>query len=84
MIKVSVCIVTYNQANFIGRAIESALNQKTNFEFEILVGDDCSTDGTQDIIKQYAQQYPNRVIPVLQSKNLGQNGLFNTDRKSVV
>ena len=79
MIKVSVCIVTYNQANFIGRAIESALNQKTNFEFEILVGDDCSTDGTQDIIKQYAQQYPNRVIPVLQSKNLGQNGLFNTN-----
>lgn len=79
MIKVSVCIVTYNQANFIGRAIESALNQKTDFEFEILVGDDCSTDGTQDIIKHYAQQYPSRVIPVLQSKNLGQNGLFNTN-----
>jgi len=79
MMKVSVCIVTYNQAKFIGQAIESALNQKTNFDFEILVGDDCSTDGTQDIVKHYAQQYPGRVIPVLQTKNLGQNGLFNTN-----
>ncbi len=77
--KVSVCIVTYNQAPFIGQAIESALHQQTNFDFEILVGDDCSTDGTQDIIRSYQARYPDKVFPVLQTKNLGQNGLFNTN-----
>jgi glycosyltransferase involved in cell wall biosynthesis len=77
--KVSVCIVTYNQAKFIGKAIESALSQQTNFDFEILIGDDCSNDGTQDIIRDYQARYPDKIIPILQTKNLGQNGLFNTN-----
>ena len=42
MIKVSVVILTFNQAAFIGKTIESALNQTTNFDYEILVGDDFS------------------------------------------
>lgn len=78
MIKVSVAILTYNQKEFIGKAIESALSQKTNFDIEILVGDDCSTDGAQETIFAYQQKYPDKVKAVLHSKNLGQNGLFNT------
>ncbi|MDF7818991.1 glycosyltransferase family 2 protein [Runella sp. MFBS21] len=76
--KVSVVILTYNQKNFIGKAIESALAQETNFDFEILVGDDCSTDGAQEVIQGYQNQYPDKVKAILHSKNLGQNGLFNT------
>lgn len=76
--KVSVVILTYNQKAFIGKAIESALAQETDFDFEILVGDDCSTDGAQEVISSYQKNYPNKVKAVLHSKNLGQNGLFNT------
>ena len=76
--KVSVAIITYNQKKFIAQAIESALAQQTDFDIEILVGDDCSTDGTQEIIKAYQAQHPDKVRAVLHSKNLGQNGLFNT------
>ena len=75
--KVSVTIITYNQSRFIRKAIDSALAQQTTFPFEILVGDDCSTDDTPEIIKQYEQQYPGKVIGVLQTHNLGQNGLLN-------
>ena len=78
MIKVSVVILTFNQAAFIGKTIESALNQTTNFDYEILVGDDFSTDGARDIILAYQNRYPDKVKAVLHSKNLGQNGLFNT------
>jgi glycosyltransferase involved in cell wall biosynthesis len=78
MIKVSVVILTFNQKNFIAQAIESALAQETDFDFEILVGDDCSTDGAREVIAAYAAQYPDQVKAVLHPKNLGQNGLFNT------
>lgn len=78
MNKVSVVILTFNQAAFIGKTIESALNQTTNFDYEILVGDDFSTDGARDIILDYQNRYPGKVKAVLHSKNLGQNGLFNT------
>ncbi len=76
--KVSVTILTYNQVAFIGKAIESALNQRTDFDYEILVGDDFSTDGTRDVILDYQRRFPEKVNPVLHKKNLGQNGLFNT------
>lgn len=78
MLKVSVTILTYNQAAFIGEAIESAVNQITDFDYEILVGDDYSSDATRDIILQYQKQYPDKVKPVFHARNLGQNGLFNT------
>ena len=67
MLKVSVAIITYNQEEFIGKAIESAVNQVTDFEYEILVGDDLSTDGTRDIILAYQKRYPDKVIPVFHS-----------------
>ena len=78
MLKVSVTILTYNQAKFIGQTIESALAQQTDFDYEILVGDDCSTDGARDIIADYERRYPGKVRAVLHPRNLGQNGLFNT------
>lgn len=64
-------IVAYNHKNSIAKAIESVLEQKTNFKFQIWVLDDASTDGTSDIIKEYADKYPDKITHVLREKNLG-------------
>lgn len=66
---VSVCCLTYNHEKTVAQALESMLSQKTDFPFEIIVHDDASTDGTQDIIRDYAQRYPEIIRPVLQSEN---------------
>lgn len=76
-IKVSVSIATYNQAQFIGEAIQSVLDQETNFAYEIIVGDDCSTDDTQRVILDYQRRYPDKIRPLLHEKNLGGAGKYN-------
>lgn len=70
-IMVSVCCITYNHKQFIGQAIDGFLSQKTNFKFEVMIGDDCSTDGTSDIIKAYADQYPGIIKLISGNKNVG-------------
>ncbi|WP_266362765.1 glycosyltransferase family 2 protein [Tellurirhabdus rosea] len=75
--KVSVNIATYNQVKYIAEAMDGALRQETNFEYEIIVADDCSTDGTQEVILEYAAKYPGKIIPLLHPKNLGGAGKFN-------
>ncbi|MFN8356508.1 MAG: glycosyltransferase family 2 protein [Spirosomataceae bacterium] len=76
--KVSVIVITYNHQNFLRKTLDSAVNQDVDFEYEIIVSDDCSTDGTQDIIREYQERYPHRIIPLLHSKNLGGFGKNNT------
>lgn len=56
-IMVSICVVTYNQAEFIRNCLDSILNQKVNFIFEVIVSDDVSTDDTSTILEQYQNQY---------------------------
>ena len=70
-IKVSVCVVTYNQEKYIAECLDSLVNQETNFKFEIIVGEDCSTDGTRAIIQQYVDKYPDIVKPIFYRKNVG-------------
>jgi len=74
--KLSVCLITYNHERFITQALESALAQKTNFEFEIVVGEDCSADHTRQILVEYQQRYPNTIRLMLPEKNLGANRNF--------
>ncbi|WP_313071858.1 glycosyltransferase [Melaminivora sp.] len=69
--KVSVCVVTYNQEKYITQCLQSIVDQQTDFEFEIIVGDDCSTDGTKKIIQRFAKEYPNLIRPIFNSENLG-------------
>lgn len=69
MIMVSILCLTYNHKGFIRDAIDGFLMQKTGFEFEILVHDDASTDGTADIIREYARKYPDIIKPYFQTEN---------------
>ncbi|HIY48220.1 MAG TPA: glycosyltransferase family 2 protein [Candidatus Barnesiella excrementavium] len=73
MIKVSVCITTYNLENYIAQTLNSILSQKTSFDFEILIGDDCSTDNTKNILLAYKEKYPDKIVLHFQSHNVGVN-----------
>ena len=68
-IKVSICCVTYNQQEYIKESLDTFIKQNTNFNYEIIVHDDASTDNTVNIIKQYSKKYPNLVIPILEKEN---------------
>lgn len=70
-IKVQVVCLAYNQVEFIKDALDGFIMQKTNFPFEVLVGDDCSTDGTSEIIAEYARKYPNIITHIKREKNMG-------------
>ena len=69
--KVSVAMITYNHEEFIAKAIDSILMQRTNFDYEIVIGEDCSTDNTRNIIIDYNNKYPNKFRLFLNDKNLG-------------
>lgn len=85
-ILVSINCITYNHEKFIEKTLQSFLNQKTNFKFEILIHDDASTDKTQLIIKEYSEKYPDIIKPILQKENQYSKGikrigyLFNDKR----
>ncbi len=73
---VSIIIFTYNHSKFIRETIEGALAQ-TYESTEIVIADDCSTDGNIEIINQYAELYPNKIVPVIGNKNIGITGNAN-------
>lgn len=66
---VSVGVITYNQKKYIKQCLDSILMQKTNFKFEVLINDDCSTDGTKEIVQDYVQKYPDIIKPTFQTEN---------------
>lgn len=70
-IQVSVCVVTYNQENYIAECLESLVTQQTSFKFEIIVGEDYSTDNTRKIVQQYVEQYPDLIVPLFYEENVG-------------
>jgi glycosyltransferase involved in cell wall biosynthesis len=67
----SVHIITYNQESYVARAIEGALQQQTDFGVEIVVGEDCSTDGTREIVFRYQQKHPELVRVITSDRNVG-------------
>lgn len=66
---VSVVCITFNQATYISEALDSFLMQQTTFPFEVIVHDDCSTDGTRAVVERYAASYPKILKPVFQAEN---------------
>ena len=74
-IKLSILCITYNQSKFIRDCLDGFVMQKTDFPFEVLIHDDASTDGTADIIREYAEKYPNIIKPVFQTENKFSRGV---------
>jgi len=70
-IKVSVCVVTYNQERYIAECLQSLVDQVTDFPFEIIVGEDCSTDETRKVVESFAQRYPDLIVRNYHDKNVG-------------
>jgi len=74
-ILVSITCITYNHEKYIAQAIESFLMQETDFDYEVLIHDDASTDGTADIIREYESRYPDIIKPIYQTENQYSKGL---------
>ncbi|MGI5976878.1 MAG: glycosyltransferase [Candidatus Limivicinus sp.] len=73
--KVSILCTAFNHEEYIAEALESFVSQKTDFSFEVIVNDDCSSDNTADIIREYAEKYPDIIRPLYQKENLFSRGL---------
>jgi glycosyltransferase involved in cell wall biosynthesis len=70
---VSVLMVTYNHANYLAEAIQGVVSQKSDFPFELIIGEDASTDDTRSIALEYQRRYPEIVRVVYSSANVGMN-----------
>ncbi|MDW7657237.1 MAG: glycosyltransferase [Bacillota bacterium] len=68
---VSICCITYNHEAYIGDAIAGFIGQRLRFACEILIGEDCSTDGTRAVIKSWQDRYPGRIQLVTGDHNIG-------------
>lgn len=69
--EVSVITVTYNQAGTIARTLDSILAQECDFDYEIVIGEDCSTDDTLDICRRYAAAHPDKIRLLHNTVNKG-------------
>lgn len=69
--KVSVFMITYNHEKYIAEALDSILMQKTDFDFDIVIGEDCSTDATRRIVLEYSRKYPDKIKLLLHNVNVG-------------
>lgn len=72
---VTVICLTYNHAAYIRDALDGFVAQQTDFRFEVIVHDDASDDGTQDIIREYRRKYPELIHPVFQDENQYSKGV---------
>jgi len=77
-VKVSVCMTTYNHEPYIRQAVESVMGQQTSFPVELVVGEDCSTDRTREILLELREQYPDRLRLMLHERNGGPMNNFIT------
>ena len=74
----SVGVITYNQEMYISETLDSILNQEHDYKYEIVIGEDCSTDKTKQIIEEYVAKYPEIIKPLYNNPNKGLiNNYFN-------
>lgn len=74
-VRVSVICITYNQKKYIRRAIDSMLSQVTEFQFEVIVHDDVSTDGTVAILREYEEKCPEIIRVIYETENQYSKGV---------
>lgn len=70
-VMLSVLFITYNHEKYLRQSLDSVLSQKTDFKFEIVVGEDCSTDGTRDILREYRNKFPDKIRLLFRERNFG-------------
>lgn len=84
-ILVSIICITYNQAAYVQQTLDGFISQNTNFDFEVIIHDDASTDNTVKIIQEYCLKYPNIIKPIFQKENqfskVGYGGIFRQMKK---
>ena len=68
---ISVGMITYNHEPYIAQAIEGVVKQETEYSFELIIGEDCSTDGTMEIVLEYQKKYPDIIRVITSDKNVG-------------
>lgn len=71
MTKVSIVMIVYNHERFLRSALESILMQQVNFDYEIILGEDCSTDDTRSIVEEYEEKFQGRLQAIYRCKNIG-------------
>lgn len=74
-VMVSIRCLCYNHARYLREALDGMLKQKTSFKYEIIIHDDASTDGSQEIIKEYENKYPEIIKPIYQQENQYSQGV---------
>jgi glycosyltransferase involved in cell wall biosynthesis len=74
--RTSVFVLTHDHVDWIGQALDSALAQEAPFAYELLVADDFSTDGTREVVEEYARRHPDRIRTFLPDRNLGIEGIW--------
>lgn len=74
-VMVSISCTAYNHERYIGKAIEGFVSQQTDFRYEVLIHDDASTDSTAQIIREYAEKYPDVIRPIYQTQNQYSQGV---------
>ena len=72
--KLSIIMLVYNHERFIAQALESVLMQKTDFEYELIIGEDCSSDGSREIIRSYEKRFEGKMKPLYRDTNMGMAG----------
>lgn len=73
IMKVSVVVMTYNHERFVRSALDSVIRQDTNFDFEVIITEDCSTDRTAEIIEDFRREYPDKVRLMVSKQNQNDN-----------
>ena len=74
----SIFVPTYNHEYYIKRALDSILMQKTEYSYEVLVGEDVSTDSTRDVLKEYERQHPGKITVFYREKNMNKMPVWNS------
>lgn len=69
--QISICVATYNHEKYIEQALQSLLAQQTDLSYEIVIGDDCSSDRTGEIVDRYSRNYPERIRVLTRQQRLG-------------
>jgi glycosyltransferase involved in cell wall biosynthesis len=81
---VSVAMITYNHLPYLEKAVEGVLSQRTNFPVQLVIGEDCSPDGTRELAFKLAQKYPEQILLITSEKNVGAHKNFTRVERACV